>query len=132
MVLRRKKPDPQKQAEVLAEARRLSAARQDGYRERALALFPHVCGRCGREFSGKDLRELTVHHRDHDHHNNPPDGSNWELLCVYCHDQEHALLEQRGHYTAGPTERPASSSLGHQPFEGLRGLLAPGEDKYTE
>jgi hypothetical protein len=21
--------------------------------------------------------------------NNPPDGSNWENLCVYCHDDEH-------------------------------------------
>ncbi|MFA7667514.1 MAG: HNH endonuclease, partial [Burkholderiaceae bacterium] len=20
---------------------------------------------------------------------NPPDGSNWELLCLYCHDNEH-------------------------------------------
>ena len=59
------------------------------YREQALKLFPWVCGRCGREFSGKNLRELTVHHKDHDHSNNPPDGSNWELLCIYCHDEEH-------------------------------------------
>jgi hypothetical protein len=22
--------------------------------------------------------------------NNPPDGSNWENLCVYCHDDEHS------------------------------------------
>jgi hypothetical protein len=35
------------------------------------------------------VRELTVHHRDHNHDNNPPDGSNWELLCLYCHDNEH-------------------------------------------
>lgn len=61
----------------------------DNYREQALKLFPWVCGRCGREFSGKQLRELTVHHKDHNHSNNPPDGSNWELLCVYCHDNEH-------------------------------------------
>ncbi|QTG90742.1 HNH endonuclease, partial [Vibrio furnissii] len=26
---------------------------------------------------------------DHDHTNNPEDGSNWELLCLYCHDHEH-------------------------------------------
>jgi len=35
----------------------------------------------------KNLRELTVHHKDHDHHNNPSDGSNRELLCLYCHDE---------------------------------------------
>ena len=22
--------------------------------------------------------------------NNPPDGSNWENLCIYCHDDEHS------------------------------------------
>jgi len=59
------------------------------YREQALRLYPWVCARCGREFSGKQLRELTVHHKDHNHSNNPSDGSNWELLCIYCHDNEH-------------------------------------------
>ena len=52
------------------------------YRSQALKLLPHVCARCAREFEGKRLRELTVHHKDGDHHNNPADGSNWELLCV--------------------------------------------------
>ena len=75
---------------VIAEARRDRQQREAGYRERALKLFPHVCARCGRELSGKRLRELTVHHKDHDHDHNPPDGSNWELLCIYCHDNEHA------------------------------------------
>jgi hypothetical protein len=55
-------------------------------------LYPHVCGRCGREFSGVRLRELTVHHKDHNHDNNPLDGSNWELLCIYCHENEHARV----------------------------------------
>jgi hypothetical protein len=41
------------------------------YREQAVKLFPWVCGRRGREFNGKNLRELTVHHKDHDHGNNP-------------------------------------------------------------
>jgi hypothetical protein len=54
-----------------------------GYRDKALKMYPHVCGRCAREFSGKRLSELTVHHRDHNHDNNPQDGSNWELLCAY-------------------------------------------------
>ncbi|MBF0121124.1 MAG: HNH endonuclease [Desulfobacterales bacterium] len=44
--------------------------------------------RCGREFSGRRLHELTVHHRDHNHDNNPSDGSNWELLFIYSHENE--------------------------------------------
>ena len=59
------------------------------YREAALKLYPWLCGRCGRSFTHKNLNELTVHHRDHNHDNNPADGSNWELLCLYCHDNEH-------------------------------------------
>jgi hypothetical protein len=33
-----------------------------------------------------------VHHRDHSHNhdNNPSGGSNRVLLCLYCHDNEHA------------------------------------------
>ena len=54
------------------------------YREQALKIYPWICGRGGREFTHANLRELTVHHRDHDHDNIPPDGSNWELLCLYC------------------------------------------------
>ena len=62
---------------------------QQPYRARALKTLPWICAHCGREFDGKKLNQLTVHHKDHDHHNNPPDGSNWELLCLYCHDNEH-------------------------------------------
>jgi len=49
-----------------------------------------VCAKCGREFGDKDRHLLTVHHRDGNHMNNPPDGSNWENLCIYCHDDEHS------------------------------------------
>jgi hypothetical protein len=30
-----------------------------------------------------------VHHKDGNPRNNPADGSNWENLCVYCHEDEH-------------------------------------------
>jgi len=60
------------------------------YREQALKLLPWICVRCAREFPASRLRELTVHHKDGDHDHNPPDGSNWELLCIYCHENEHA------------------------------------------
>lgn len=56
---------------------------ESGYREKALKIFPWVCGKCSREFVYSNLRELTVHHIDHDHSNNPEDGSNWEMLCLF-------------------------------------------------
>src|SRR5512144_931534 len=74
---------------IVAEARRAANERERSYREQALKIYPWVCGRCARQFTRVNLRELTVHHRDHNHANNPPDGSNWELLCLYCHDNEH-------------------------------------------
>ena len=74
---------------IISAARKQSDDREKGYREQALKLYPWICGRCNREFTRTNLKELTVHHRDHDHDNNPDDGSNWELLCIYCHDNEH-------------------------------------------
>jgi hypothetical protein len=105
------------------------ARRNSGYRARALRLFPHVCASCGREFSGKRLKELTVHHKDHNHDNNPPDGSNWELLCLYCHDHEHEKLldAKHGAGRASSTE-PQSPGLA-SPFEGLDDMMKkePGD-----
>ena len=108
--------------QVVADARRQAALREQDYRARALRMYPWVCGRCAREFTRENLRELTVHHRDHDHDNNPPDGSNWELLCVYCHDNEHArhVDHVRG---AGYEPAPASDSASHRPLAGLGALL---------
>ncbi|MBU2490715.1 MAG: YajD family HNH nuclease [Proteobacteria bacterium] len=112
---------------VVKEALRNREERERGYRERAMKLFPHVCGRCGREFSGKRLKELTVHHRDHDHGHNPPDGSNWELLCLYCHDNEHSRNEVADAYAQdGPGNGQASFST-HRPFGALENLLKKKE-----
>lgn len=113
---------------VLAELRRDVLQRQKGYRERALALFPHVCASCGREFSGIRLKELTVHHKDHNHDNNPPDGSNWELLCVYCHDHEHEKHLMSGHGGKGTDNRTGASTL-FNPFDGLDSILSKEKNK---
>ena len=59
------------------------------YRKRSLKIHGLICAKCGREFDEKMRHLLTVHHKDGNHLNNPPDGSNWENLCVYCHDDEH-------------------------------------------
>lgn len=108
--------------ELVARMRREEEERQTDYRERALKLYPHVCGRCGRDFEGKKLRELTVHHRDHNHDNNPPDGSNWELLCVYCHEHEHTRGIQVQREQDGATGQ-TGPSLAHSPFAGLADKL---------
>jgi 5-methylcytosine-specific restriction endonuclease McrA len=117
---------PERQAEILAKIRRDAEIRQKGYRERALRLFPHVCASCGREFSGKRLVELTVHHKDHNHDNNPPDGSNWELLCIYCHDHEHEKYKLAGYFEAEARATTEPSRMAN-PFEKLDGLLKPKE-----
>jgi hypothetical protein len=119
-------PDPSKLDRIVAEARRAADARALTYREQALKIYPWICGRCAREFTRVNLRELTVHHRDHNHDNNPPDGSNWELLCLYCHDNEHQRqLEaaQGMHGWAGlPGDRTKPST--YSPFADLKERLA--------
>ena len=108
---------------VLADARREREARGHSYREQALKLYPWVCGRCGRHFEGKTLRMLTVHHRDHDHDNNPPDGSNWELLCTYCHENEHQRqLHASGAGAQAPTGEQQTPAT-YRPFADLEALL---------
>jgi len=109
--------------QVVADARRARDDREKGYREQALKLYPWVCGRCGRNFTHTNLRELTVHHRDHNHDNNPSDGSNWELLCLYCHDNEHQRFEE--HIAAGGkgAGQENAKQTTHKPFEGLEALL---------
>ncbi|MCU7943706.1 MAG: YajD family HNH nuclease [Candidatus Thiodiazotropha sp. (ex Cardiolucina cf. quadrata)] len=107
---------------IVAQARREREQREKGYREQALKLYPWVCGRCAREFTRENLRELTVHHRDHNHDNNPPDGSNWELLCIYCHDNEHSRhLDADAGYSSAETAANRAST--YQPFGELADLL---------
>jgi predicted HNH restriction endonuclease len=108
---------------IVAEARREREQREKTYRAQALKIYPWVCARCGREFSGKKLRELTVHHKDHNHDYNPPDGSNWELLCLYCHENEHSRHEDSATYsemTPGGQQAPAS---GYRAFADLAAML---------
>jgi hypothetical protein len=112
--------DRERQAQLVADALR---NREHTYREKALKLYPWICARCGREFSGKKLRELTVHHKDHNHDNNPPDGSNWELLCIYCHDNEHARHQTADAYDNARPDHAGETSPGFRPFAGLEDLL---------
>lgn len=76
--------------DVITAARAAALARQQDYRARSLEIYGWICAKCAREFDQSNLHLLTVHHKDGNHNNNPPDGSNWENLCAYCHDDEHS------------------------------------------
>ena len=123
MTIEKDQPNGKRLDRVVAEARKARDEREQGYREQALKLFPWICGRCGREFTRTNLRELTVHHKDHDHDNNPADGSNWELLCLYCHDNEHQRYIEQALNAGTSTTGEPRSDVTHQPFANLKDLL---------
>jgi hypothetical protein len=120
------KPPTSRLDQVVAEAIRNRQTRESGYREQALKIYPWICGRCAREFTRENLQQLTVHHRDHNHDNNPTNGSNWELLCLYCHDNEHSreldaeAARQAGVVGNGKAEMRRATA---QPFANLKDLL---------
>ncbi len=117
-------PDSAKLDRIVTEARRAAAQREKDYREQALKIYPWVCGRCARTFTRFNLRELTVHHRDHNHDNNPPDGSNWELLCLYCHDNEHQKQLEADSGKSMPMKQGNVAT--HNPFANLKAMLGKG------
>ena len=114
---------------IVSEARQAREERDKGYREQALKMYPWVCGRCAREFTRHNLSQLTVHHRDHNHDNNPADGSNWELLCLYCHDNEHSrYIEAEQGYSSTSVSTSTSTDAGksaatHHPFANLGEMM---------
>ena len=115
-------PDNDRLDRIVAEALRNREQRNKTYREQALRIYPWICGRCAREFTHANVQLLTVHHRDHNHDNNPADGSNWELLCVYCHENEHSryLDNTGGGNSSGTLEKMQAT---HNPFANLKSLL---------
>ena len=110
---------------MIAEAIRGRQQREQGYREQALKIYPWICGRCTREFTRENLHQLTVHHRDHNHDNNPKDGRNAELLCLYGPDHEHAReANAAAARRAGAVDgKSAGASATSQPFANLKDLL---------
>jgi len=116
------KQDNEKLNKLVTDSRRARDSREKDYRGQALKMYPHICGRCAREFTRENLQELTVHHRDHNHDNNPADGSNWELLCVYCHDNEHQRQLEAGQGSASTTTDQKATTTS-KPFSDLKSLL---------
>ena len=105
---------------ILAEARQLRLRRGNLYRDRALKILPWICAWCGREFTSKKLHQLTVHHKDRNHNNNPSDGSNWELLCLYCHDSEHSRSLEPQASGADTVPDDAEATATYRPFAVLK------------
>ena len=123
MVVKKSESASERLDRIVAEARKNRIQREQGYREQALKIYPWICGRCAREFTRENLYELTVHHKDHDHDNNPPDGSNWELLCLYCHDNEHSRYLEHGADSQKPGDKRQERVATHNPFANLKQLL---------
>ena len=120
-------PDNKKLDEIVAAAQRNRGSREQDYRAKSLKMYPWICGRCSRELSRENLQELTVHHRDNNHDNNPDDGSNWELLCLYCHDNEHSRYldgESTGNTDASGKD---GATVTHNPLAALGELLKKGD-----
>jgi len=115
--------DHKKLDEIVLKARNDSEQRGHGYREQALKMYPWICARCAREFNRSNLRELTVHHKNHDHDYNPSDGSNWELLCLYCHDNEHQRYEEEMASHGIELISDEKKEATYQPFADLKDLL---------
>jgi len=65
----------------------------------------------------RERRELTSPPRPQPRQQ-PSDGSNWELLCVYCHDNEH---QRHLEATGGGEASPAAAT--HSPFADLKAML---------
>ena len=122
MTLKKSQPDKDKLNQIVTDARRNQELRDQSYRGQALKLYPWICGRCTREFTHINLTELTVHHKNHNHDDNPSDGSNWELLCLYCHDNEHSRYEET-RFSNSQTNRTTASVATHNPFANLKNLL---------
>lgn len=122
MTIKKVQPNKDKLNQIVTDARRNQELREQSYRGQALKLYPWICGRCAREFTHTTITELTVHHKNHNHDDNPSDGSNWELLCLYCHDNEHQRYEE----TRFSTSKSASMSANivtHNPFANLKNLI---------
>lgn len=88
----RKLPSEKELKQIVAGLKSGNRPENANYREQSLKLYGWICAKCGREFERENLHLLTVHHRDGNHHNNPKDGSNWENLCIYCHDDQHSRM----------------------------------------
>jgi len=128
LIKKTKKANKDRLDEIVKGVHVQISEREKGYREQSLKIHPWVCGRCGKTFTRENLHLLTVHHIDHNHNNNPPDGSNWENLCIYCHDNEHQKMNEyleHGHVQVASQQGTAT----HNPFADLKSMMGVDSDE---
>ena len=122
MTIKKVQPNKDKLNQIVTDARRNQELREQSYRGQALKLYPWICGRRAREFTHTTITELTVHHKNHNHDDNPSDGSNWELLCLYCHDNEHQRYEET-RFSSSKSAGMSANIVTHNPFANLKNLI---------
>jgi 5-methylcytosine-specific restriction endonuclease McrA len=134
--IRSTKPKPKGDLNVTEAVNKLKDELKSGqtgfdYRTASLKIHGPVCASCGREFSGKNLRLLTVHHKDGDHANNRRDGSNWENLCIDCHEHEHSRGLHADYISSARDKDAADPGKQSQRKSASQAASAPGEGKST-
>ncbi len=60
---------------------------------------------------------------DHNHNNNPSNGSNWKNLYIHCHDNEHSRFLDHRAERGLQVEDDEGDTMTHRLFAGLKGLL---------
>jgi hypothetical protein len=125
--IKKKQLNTEKLDNIVKKAHDDMNEREKGYREQSLKIHPWVCGRCGKTFTRENLHLLTVHHIDHNHDNNPPDGSNWENLCIYCHDNEHQKMNEFLEH-GDVSSSQGTEAATHNPFADLKSMMAKKSD----
>ena len=99
----KKKGDARTVTDIVNELRQ-GGSPTDDYRKKSLKIHGLICAKCSREFDPGNQHLLTVHHKDGNHRNNPSDGSNWENLCQYCHEDEHSRGILGDYFSSGKRE----------------------------
>ena len=118
---------PRPAEDVVREIRATMLPGDEDYRERSLAIHGMICARCSREFDTAHRHLLTIHHKDGNHHNNPADGSNWENLCVYCHEDIHSRGLLGDYLDGASASREESVVYRDERNESAKGLTTLGD-----
>ena len=115
-------PDSARLDRIVADARRARDARETTYRERALAIYPWICGRCAREFDRTNVsssRSTTATTITTTIRPTAATGNCSASIATTTSTRASATSAGRGDSAGGDSAAPAT----HKPFAGLDALL---------